>query len=169
MSCERMTRLASAGRPFSVRSTAAEVSSQLVSMPRTRLIATEQLGHQALVRDGAPGMLADDLLDDDPLLVEEEALRHSGRLVDLLDVAAPVVEDLEGEAQLVRERAHLLDVTVVDAHGDDAEPLRPELAPHLLDGRHLRAAGNAPGRPDVDEAEVRVRCGRHPHRTLYQP
>src|SRR5262245_57493751 len=82
MSWERMTRLASAGFPSSIRRTAADVSSQLVSMPRMRLVATtEQFGDDALVGDRAPGMLADDFLHDDAVPVEQKALRNAGGLV----------------------------------------------------------------------------------------
>src|ERR1041385_6186216 len=103
MSWERMTRLRSEGRPFFRSRTAAEVSSQLVSMPRIGLVATDGAGPEARVGSVAPGVLPDDLLDDEGLLVEEEALRHAGGLVDLLDAHAQVVQALEGETVIPGE------------------------------------------------------------------
>src|SRR4026208_821363 len=157
MSCERMTRLAMTGRSSSRRRTAAEVSSQLVSMPRMRLVTAEEVGDDALIRGGCPGMFADDLLDDHAVAVEQKAFRYPGRLVDPLDVAARVVQNLEGEAQLVHEAADVLRVPVVDADRQDAQPLGPQLAVELFHCGHFGAAGDAPGGPDVDQGDLAFR------------
>src|SRR5688572_1131359 len=154
MSWERMTRLSSTGRPSATRRTAAEVSSQLVSMPRTRLVATEEIGHQAPVGGRAPGMLPDDFLHDHAVLVQQQALGDAGGLIDPLDISALVVEDVEGEPQLLDERRHVARVPVVDAHRDDPEAARSQLLIELLHRRHLGPAGNAPGGPDVYQGHL---------------
>src|SRR6266513_2677891 len=110
-----MTRLASTGVPSSMRSTAAEVSSQLVSMPRMRLVTTELFGDDALVGRRAPGVFTDHLLHDDPVLVEQKALGHARGLIDPLDPAALIVQHLEGQPQLPHEVLHVLRGSLVDA------------------------------------------------------
>src|SRR5688572_15316074 len=107
-SCDRITWPAMEPTPPSARRTAAEVSSQDVSMPRIQP-ATLALGlgeealHRAPVGGRAPVVGADHPLHQDPPAVEQEALRHSGGLVEPLDGPAPVVKDVEGEAELLGE------------------------------------------------------------------
>src|SRR5436309_262065 len=112
MSWERMTRLRSAGWPLPRVRTAAEVSSQLVSMPRIVLVATEEVGHEALVGRRAPGVLPDDFFHDEAVPVQQEAFGIPRGLVDPLDVAALVVQNVEGDAELPDEVLHVPGILV---------------------------------------------------------
>src|SRR5688572_33497275 len=107
-SWDRITWPAIEPTPPSARSTAAEVSSQDVSMPRIQP-GTSALGlgqealHRAPVGGRAPVVGADHPLHQDPAPVEQEALGDAGGLIKPLDGSAPVVEDVEGEAELLGE------------------------------------------------------------------
>src|SRR5919106_6172686 len=97
-SCDRITWPAMEPTPPSARSTAAEVSSQDVSMPRIQpctlaLGLGEEALHRAPVGGRAPVVRADDPLHQDAAPVEQEALGDTGRLVQALDAPRPVVED----------------------------------------------------------------------------
>src|SRR5688572_17930022 len=98
-SCDRITWPAMEPTPPSARSTAAEVSSQDVSMPRIQpgtlaLGLGEKALHRAAVGGRAPVMGADHPLDQDAPPVEQKALGHARGLVEPLHRAAPVVQDV---------------------------------------------------------------------------
>src|SRR5688572_21018454 len=153
-SWDRITWPATDPTPPPARITAAEVSSQDVSIPRIQP-ATLLLGllQQALDRRDvgrrAPVVGADHPLDQLPPAIEQEALGHAGGLIEPLDRAGPVVQDVEAEVQLAGEGGDVLGAALVDADRGDAKAPGAHRVVEPLHGRHLLAAGHAPGRPDV--------------------
>src|SRR6478672_7741450 len=114
-SCDRMTSdssVASSPRP---ESTAADVSSHDVSMPRMRVtssarrgVGAEQLADQRAIGLGAPVGGADDLLPDRPVAGDDEGLRVAGDLVVARRDRRRIVQDLEGEAEVLHELADVV-------------------------------------------------------------
>src|SRR5688572_2982370 len=155
-SWDRITWPATDPTPPSARITAAEVSSQDVSMPRIQP-ATLLLGLFQQPLDGgdvgrrAPVVGADHPLDQLAPAVEQEALGHTGGLIEPLDRAAPVVQDVEAEVQLAGEGGDVLGAALVDADRGDPEAPGADRVEEPLHGRHLLAAGYAPGGPDVHQ------------------
>src|SRR5690349_16252436 len=97
---------------------------------------------------------ADDLLHDDPVPVDYKALRNSGGLVEVLNVAALILQDREGQAERPGKRRDPARVSLVDAYRHDPEGGIRHQVVQTLDGRHLDPAGLAPRGPDVDEQHL---------------
>src|SRR5712691_1035988 len=103
------------------RNTAASLIGQLRVTSRVRLPAIDEPPQQGLVHWAVPLRGANDLLDDQPVAVDHEALWDTGRLVDLLDRPRPVMQDLEGQAEVLGELAHHRGIVLVDADGHEPE------------------------------------------------
>src|ERR671912_779141 len=96
-------------------------------------------------------MGTDDALDDDSAAIDEEAFRHSSRLVRLLNGGASILEHIECQLQILREGAHIFGAALVDADRCDLEASGSEISVNPFHGRHLDPTRNAPGGPDVHE------------------
>src|SRR5581483_5996417 len=123
----------------------------VTSAPAPALV--QQPLDQRPVHRGVPVVRADHPLHDHAPPVEQEALRHPGGLIDLLDPAGAVLEQIEAEPEPLAEVPDLDGVALVDAHRRDAEPAGSERPVELLHGRHLDPAGLAPGGPDVHQRD----------------
>ena len=73
-------------------------------------------------------MLADDFLNDHPVLVEQKAFGDPGGLVNPLDVAGAVLENLEADPELLDEALDVSRIPLVNADCKDAETFGAELA-----------------------------------------
>src|SRR6185503_7020081 len=147
---------ASEGAPFSQRTTEAEVSSQEVSIPSTSraiLLSTlvEQSRDQRPIHRRAPIVSPDHAFHDYALTIEQEALRNPRCLIDLLHLGAPILEQVEGETEVLAKGPDVLGRSLVDAHGGDFESMRSEGAIQPLHGGHFDPAGLTPGGPHVDQ------------------
>src|SRR3989441_2572759 len=142
------------------RNTAASLIGQLRVNSRVTLPAIDEPPDEGLVHRAVPLGGADDLLDEPPIAVDHEALRHAGRLIGLLDRPRTVVKDLEGQAELLGEPAHQRGIVLVDADGHEPEVGAGELPLQPLQGRHLDATGRAPGRPDVEQQDLAAIVGQ---------
>src|SRR5947199_8181826 len=135
--------------------TAKKITASLIPQCRVNscpmLTGIDELPDEQLVHRSVPFRRADHLLDDDPVPVDHEALGDAGGLIDLLDAAALVLEDVEAEHQLPHERHDRARVSVVDAHRDDPEVRPRELPVQSLERRHLDPARRAPGGPHVEQ------------------
>src|SRR5216117_1943031 len=86
------------------KNTAASLIGQLRAIRSPRLPRIDELPDQGLVRRPVPLRRADDLLDDDAVPLDHEALRHPRGLVESLDGAGAVVQDVEAEPERSEER-----------------------------------------------------------------
>src|SRR5438105_470974 len=123
------------------------------------LTGIDELSNEQLVHWSVPFRRADHLLDDDAVAVDHEALGNAGGLIDLLDAAALVLEDVEPEPQLPHEVHHAARVAVVDAYRDDREVRSGELRVQPLERRHLDPARRAPGGPHVEQDDLAAVIG----------
>src|SRR5687767_10648578 len=142
-------------------STAAEVSSHEVSIPSIVVMSllTGRLGqepfYQSSMVRGVPVRGGQKLLPDDAVPPDDESFRIAEDVVLLDDLLFRIVENLECEFVLFHERANGRGVAgVIDAHCENLESLRREVAVERLDARHLDAAGKAPRRPHVDHHDL---------------
>src|SRR5947207_2197475 len=142
---------ATATYSISASATAASLIGQLRVISRVSLPLIDEPPHEGLVHRAVPLRGPDHLLDDAPVAIDHEALRHPGRLVTLPDVARLVVEDVERQPQLLDERVDHRGIVLVHADGDDAKVRPRELLRQPLQRRHLDAARQAPRGPDVDQ------------------
>src|SRR5438034_3726274 len=153
---------ATATYSITAKNRAASLIGQLRRNSWPKLPAIEQRPYEGLVHRGVPLLGADDLLDDDAVAVDHEALWHARRLQRLADRPRAILQDVEVEAEVVHELHHNFRPVLIHAHGDDAEVAPLEVLAELLHRGHLEAAGVAPGRPDVEEHDLPavVREGR---------
>src|SRR5439155_25211273 len=100
----------------------------------------DELPDQDLVDRPVPLRRADDLLDDDAVSLDHEALRHPRGLVEAPDGAGAVVQDVEADPEVPRELHHRGAVGLVDAHRHDGKVVPGELAMQPLQGPHPDAA-----------------------------
>src|SRR5450432_2358238 len=115
----------------------------------------EQLGDDGAVGRAVPVRRPDDLLPDDAVACDHERLWYTGGLIVVHDLSRRIIENLEGQPELLHECANLLfEAGVVDADGDDLEPLRPHRLMQLLDRGHLIAARQAERAPDVEKHDL---------------
>src|SRR5512135_166403 len=142
------------------RNRAASFSPQLRNRPRRTSVLIEQPPQQHVVDGGVPLRGADHFLHDDAVAVDDEALGYAGGLIGLLDLARPVVQDIEAQPQLPGEGAHRARVVRIDAHRQDAEVGPVEAAPQPLHGGHLDAARLAPRGPDVEQQDLPAVVGQ---------
>src|SRR3954464_1646535 len=144
-SCDKMTRdFCSTSSPLP-SSTAADVSSHDVSMPRMRVMLLRPLGEQAIDEGAGVGRVPvrrlHQLLSDDAISADDEGLRITGDIVLVGDLRLRVVQNLERQAVLPRKGADCrVGAGIVDADGEDAETLRAVILVQRLDARHLDAA-----------------------------
>src|SRR6266576_2575397 len=107
--------------------TAKKIAASLIAQFRANscpmLTGIDELPDEELVDGSIPLRRTDHFLDDDPIPVDHEALGYAGRLIDLLDAPALVLEDLEAEPQLPHELHDAARVAVVDADGDVGRPV----------------------------------------------
>src|SRR5437588_201899 len=105
----------------------------------------------------------DHLLDDHAVGADDPGLGDARGLVRLLDGPRLVVQDVEAEPQVARERGDDRVAVLVDAHRHDREAAAPELAGQPLERWHLDPARLAPRRPEIQQhhpaAIVRERGG----------
>src|SRR5438876_12269018 len=141
------------------KKTAASLIGQFRATNPPRLTRIDELPDQDLVDRPVPIRRADDLLDDDAVPLDHEALRHPRGLVESLDGTGAVVQDVEAEAELPRELQHGGAVRLVDADRHDGKVVPGELAMQPLHGRHLDATRLAPGGPDVDQDDLAAVVG----------
>src|SRR6185295_3638572 len=149
-------------------STAADVSSQDVSIPKILVIAVgfprpaspvprpsfrplgQQPVHQRPRVRRIPVGRAHQLLPNDAVLADDERLGISGDVVGLGDLSLSVVKDLEREPVLSGEGAdRRLGARIIDADSYDLQPLWGVVLVQRFDARHLHPARQAPRRPDV--------------------
>src|SRR6185295_3182358 len=131
-------------------STAADVSSHDVSIPRILVIASrfplpasrspllrrfgKQPVHQRPRIRRIPVGRAHQLLTNDAVLADDERLWISGNVVGLCDLALSVVKDLEGEPVLSGEGAdRRLGSRIVDADSDNLQSLGSVVLVQRLD------------------------------------
>src|SRR5216117_1406171 len=86
------------------KKTAASLIGQFRATKPPRLTRIDELPDQDLVDRPVPLRRADDLLDDDAVSLDHEALRHPRGLVEALDGAGAVVQDVEAEPERSEER-----------------------------------------------------------------
>src|SRR5437899_9953889 len=146
--CDRGCCAATATYSMTAKKIAASLIPQFRVNSCPMLTGIDELPDEQLVHRSVPFRRADHLLDDDPVPVDHEALGEAGGLIDLLDAAALVLEDVEAEPQLPHERHDRARVSVVDAHRDDREVRPRELPVQSLERRHLDPARRAPGRSE---------------------
>src|SRR6266567_3823379 len=118
------------------KKTAASLIGQFRATKPPRLTRIDELPDQDLVDRPVPLRRADDLLDDDAVSLDHEAL-----------------------PEVPRELHHRGAVGLVDAHRHDGKVVPGELAMQPLHGRHLDAARLAPGSPDVDQDDLAAVVG----------
>src|SRR5207247_9909658 len=110
--------------------TAKKMAASLIGQLRAKscpmLTRIDELSDEDLVHRPVPFRRADHLLDDDAIPVDDEALRDAGGLINPLDGALLVLEDVEAEPQLAREPQHHARAAIVYAHGDALELLTRE-------------------------------------------
>src|SRR5689334_2982563 len=111
---------------------------------------------------------ADDPLHDHAVAIDQIALRYAEDVVRLPDRATGIVQDVEGEAETVREAQDLgragrflvrIERVAVDAHRGDPEVGARELLVQLFHRGHLGAAGRAPRRPDIEQHDFAAVVG----------
>src|SRR2546423_3174 len=164
MSCDRITSdfwVTSSPCPSS---TAAEVSSQEVSIPRILAMLLGSLAQQAIDERSCVGRIPirglHQLFSDDAVAPDDERLRIAGNVVRFGDLPPGIVENLEGQPVLAGERPdRRLGSRIVDAYCYDLQPLRPVSFVQRLDARHLHPTRQAPCRPDVDHEDLAAVIG----------
>src|SRR4029077_14003827 len=130
------------------------------SCPRLPRTVIDQSPDQGFVHRTIPLRGADHFLDDHPVAIDHPALGHAGRLIGLLDGGRLVVQDVEAEPQLARERHDHGIVLLVDAHRHYPEiAAPPEPAIQALHRRHLHATRQAPGGPNVEQHDLATVVG----------
>src|SRR2546425_3125535 len=152
--CVRVCCAATATYSMIEKNRAASLIGQLRtnSCPRLARTVIDQSPDQGFIHRAIPLRGADHFLDDHPVAIDHPALGHAGRLVDPLDGRRLVVQDVEAEPQLARERQDHGIVLLVDAHRHHPEVAAPpEPAVQALHRRHLHAAWQAPGGPHVEQ------------------
>src|SRR5437867_12285375 len=112
----------------------------------------DQSPDESFVHRAVPFRRPDHLLHNHAVPVDHPALGHARRLVGPLDGAGLIVQDVEREPQLARERGDDLVAALIDAYRQDLEVL-PSAEPLMqaLHGGHLDAARLAPRRPHVEQ------------------
>src|SRR5438046_9051146 len=101
--------------------TAKKIAASLIAQFRANscpmLTGIDELPDEELVDGSIPLRRTDHFLDDDPVPVDHEALGYAGRLIDLLDAPALVLEDLAEESQQALELHVLAGVAIYAAAG----------------------------------------------------
>src|SRR4051812_15650436 len=108
----------------SERRTAAEVSSQELSMPRIHSVMRSSglLGFvqkaldECAVHRRVPIVISHQPPQDDPVPGHEEAFRHAGCLVNLSHLGTAILKQIEAETQLLPKFPDNIGVTLVYAH-----------------------------------------------------
>src|SRR2546425_10148139 len=152
--CDKGCCAATATYSMIAKNRAASLIGQLRtnSCPRLARTVIDQLPDQGFIHRAIPLRGADHFLDDHPVAIDHPALGHTGRLVGPLDGRRLVVQDVEAESQLARERHDHGIVLLVDAHRHHPEVAAPpEPAVQALHRRHLHPAWQAPGGPHVEQ------------------
>src|SRR5438552_313108 len=154
--CDSGCSAATATYSITAKNPAASLIGQLRTRSCTRLarLLIEQPPDEGFVHRAIPFRCTDHLLDDHAVAVDHPALGHPCGLVRPLDGSALVVQDIEGEPELTRERRHHRVAVLVDAHGHHAEVGPGQTAVQALERRHFDPAGLAPGRPDVQQHDL---------------
>src|SRR2546425_5383623 len=100
----------------------------------------DQSPDEGFVHRAVPFRRPDHLLHNHAVPVDHPALGHARRLVGPLDGAGLIVQDVEREPQLARERGDDRVAALIDAHRQDLEVL-PSAEPLMqaLHGGHLDA------------------------------
>src|SRR3979490_3183196 len=116
--CDRGCCAATATYSMMAKNTAASLIGQLRTNSCAILARTviDQPPDQGFVHRSVPLGGTDHLLDDHPVAVDHPALGHAGRLVGPLDGSRAIVQDVEGQAQLPRERGDDGVALLVDTH-----------------------------------------------------
>src|SRR5881397_3092231 len=130
---ERGCCAATATYSITAKNIAASLMGQLRTNSCPRLPRIDQLPDQGLGDGSVPLRGPDHLLDDDPVAVDDEALGHAGGLVDPLDHARAILQDIKREAELAREHRDRTRIGVVDAHRHDVKVAAGELAVQPLE------------------------------------
>src|SRR2546422_5131665 len=160
--CDRGCCAATATYSMMAKNTAASLIGQLRtnSCPRLERTVIDQASDQGFVHGTVPLRGADHLLHDHPVAVDHPTFGHAGRLVGLLDGPGLVVQDVEAEPQLTRERPDDGIVLLIDAHRHDSEVASvSEATVEPLHRRHLDAARLAPRRPHVEQHDLATIVG----------
>src|SRR5262249_14565947 len=120
-----------------------------------RLLQAKQLANQGAIARRAPIVGADPLAANRSLAADDERLGIAGGLIGTLDRVRRVVQDLERDAEMLRERAdRILAHVVVDAHGDELEPFVAVRLVQTLEAWDLDLAGAAPRCPNVEQHDL---------------
>src|SRR3989454_1301023 len=135
---------ATATYSITAKNSAASLSSQFRRKNCPTLPGIDEPPDERLVHGPVPLGRADHLLDDHAVAVDHEALRDAGRLVEPLDRARAIVQDLEAEPEILGEPRHDGRPLLVHAHRHDPEVRAAEAAGQPLQRRHLDAARLAP-------------------------
>src|SRR5205807_790950 len=125
---------------ITAKNSAASLSSQFRRKNCPTLPGIDESPDEGLVHRPVPLRRADHLLDDHAVAVDHEALGNAGRLVELLDRARAVVQDLEAEPEVPGELRHDLRPLLVHAHRHDPQLAAAEPSGELLHLRHLTPA-----------------------------
>src|SRR6185312_670359 len=134
---------------------AAPRSAVAVVGDRVRRFQAEELRDERAVALRAPIRGADPLLADRSFAADHERLGVARRLVRVVDGVRRVVQDLECHTVVLRERAdRVLAHALVGADGDELESLGAVILVQPLEARQFLAAGNAVGRPDVEDDDL---------------
>src|ERR1043166_3048585 len=137
------------------KNTAASLIGQLRTKSCPMLTAiVDEPADEGFIDRAVPLGRADHLLDDDPVAIYHPALGHARRLVVALDRPRGIVQDLEREAQLPRERPDHRIALLVDAHRHHPESVAAEASVQPLHRGHLHATGQAPRRPHVEQHDL---------------
>src|SRR5256886_7945399 len=149
--CDSGCCAATATYSITAKKIAASLIAQFRASSCPMLTGIDELPDEQLVHGSIPFRRADHFLDDDPVPVDHEALRHAGGLIDLLDAPTLVLEDVEAQPQLPHELHDPARVPVVDADRDHREVRSGELPVESLERRHLDPARRAPGGPHLEQ------------------
>src|SRR3990170_1315276 len=122
--------------------------------------------HEILALHRRPIHRPEELVANDPLPVENDRRRDGPHFKAVVDGHLGVQQDRERQAERLDERLHDLRAFVIARNADHHELLGRKLARERLEGRHLRAAGTAPRRPEVDQHHFPAEFGRGGGSTL---
>src|SRR6266853_1285234 len=139
------------------RNRAANLMGQFRVTRSVSLLAMGEPFDERFVHRAVPFGGPDHLLHNDAFPVDHEALRDGVRLISVPNRTARIVQDVERQAQPVRERHDSrgrlavleMERVAVDAHRDDAEISAREPLVQAFHGRHFDPARRAPGRNAV--------------------
>src|SRR5580765_7707879 len=130
------------------RNSAAALIGQLRVISWNTLARIEQPANQILVDGRVPVGGADDLLHDDAVAIDDEALRNAGGLVNLTNRAVLIVEDLKRQPHIPHEPGDDRRVLLVHADRDELKVGARELVVQPLHRWHLDLTRGTPRRPD---------------------